>query len=82
MLKLEEKTFYHKLIALDKRIGFVGAMVIMLLLWIPTWLSVFPGVFSYDAYDEWQQVVTGNITAHHPVLHVLFLGGIVARSSR
>lgn len=50
---------------------------ILLLLWLPAWLSIFPGVFSYDAYDEWQQICTGELTSHHPVLHVLFAGGLV-----
>lgn len=56
-----------------------GYMIVIFLvvMWIPAWLSIFPGAFSYDAYDEWQQVHLGNITAHHPVLHVLLLGGLV-----
>jgi len=53
-----------------------GYMIIILLCWLPTWLSIFPGAFTYDAYDEWQQVCTGNLTSHHPVLHVLLLGGL------
>lgn len=44
--------------------------------WIPTWLSLFPGAFSYDAFDEWEQVHNGMLTAHHPVAHVLLLGGL------
>ena len=71
-----EKTGF-RLEKIEKKMSFPILMLIFVLLWTPAWLSVFPGVFSYDAYDEWMQIYTGNITAHHPVLHVLYLGGIV-----
>lgn len=60
----------------DLHLPIWGYMLIMLVCWLPTWLSIFPGAFTYDAYDEWQQICTGNLTAHHPVLHVLLLGGL------
>lgn len=72
ILKLREKLAY-----IDQKLSMPVTMIILFVLWIPSWLAVFPGVFSYDAYDEWMQICTGNITAHHPVIHVLFLGGIV-----
>lgn len=50
---------------------------ILLLCWLPALLSIVPGVFSYDAYAEWEQVKTGLITSHHPVVHVLLAGGLV-----
>lgn len=62
--------------AVDINLPIWGYMIIILLCWLPTWLSIFPGAFTYDAYDEWLQISTGNITAHHPVLHVLLLGGL------
>lgn len=52
-------------------------VILMFLFWVPVWLSIFPGAFSYDAYDEWQQIVSGVITSHHPVIHVVLLGGLV-----
>lgn len=56
---------------------FIGGTLFLIACWIPVLLSLFPGAFSYDAYDEWQQIKNGDITAHHPVLHVLVLGGLV-----
>lgn len=50
---------------------------IMLLGWMPAFLSIVPGVFSYDAYAEWEQVKTGMITSHHPVIHVMLVGGLL-----
>ncbi len=53
------------------------SVLVLLLLWVPIWLSIFPGAFNYDANEEWRQVVAGAITSHHPVLHVLMSGGLV-----
>ena len=50
---------------------------ILLICWLPVWLSIFPGAFAYDSFTEWQQFRDGMITSHHPVLHVLLLGGAV-----
>lgn len=41
---------------------------ILMLCWLSALLSIVPGAFSYDAYAEWEQVRTGMITSHHPVL--------------
>lgn len=35
------------------------------------------GFFVYDAQEEYLQVVTRNFTTHHPLIHVLLLGGII-----
>lgn len=45
--------------------------------YFPVFLAVYPGFFVYDAQDEYLQVVTRNFTTHHPLLHVLLLGGII-----
>ncbi len=51
--------------------------LILFLCWVPAWLSIFPGAFAYDALTEWQQVRDGMITSHHPVIHVLWVGGLL-----
>ncbi len=48
-----------------------------LLCWIPVFLAVYPGFFVYDAQDELIQVQTRNFTTHHPLSHVLLLGGVI-----
>ncbi|MDE6204126.1 MAG: hypothetical protein K2G19_11705 [Lachnospiraceae bacterium] len=50
---------------------------IILLCYLPVFLAVYPGFFVYDAQDEYMQVVTRNFSTHHPLLHVLLLGGII-----
>lgn len=50
----------------------------LLLCWLPVFLAVYPGFFVYDAQDEFVQVQTRNFTTHHPLPHVLLLGGIIS----
>lgn len=49
----------------------------LLLCWLPVFLAVYPGFFVYDAQDEYIQVATRSFTTHHPLPHVLLLGGIL-----
>ena len=76
----EKKIFIEKRsdkIEKGKILLFIGGIVFLLICWLPTWLSLYPGAFAYDAYDEWQQIKNSVITEHHPVLHVLLVGGLV-----
>lgn len=52
-------------------------IAILLVCWLPVFLSLFPGAFAYDASDEWEQVARWELTSHHPVAHVLWAGGLV-----
>ncbi len=40
-------------------------------------LGVYPGFFVYDAQDELMEVVTRSFNTHHPLLHVLAMGGTI-----
>lgn len=40
-------------------------------------LAVYPGFFVYDAAEELAMVQTRSFTTHHPLLHVLALGGTI-----
>jgi hypothetical protein len=51
--------------------------VFMAACWGIVLLGVYPGFFVYDATDELMEVVTRQFTTHHPLFHVLYLGGIV-----
>lgn len=67
----------------EKRDGLSGKKRVALLVcffllcWIPVFLAVYPGFFVYDAQDELIQVQTRNFTTHHPLPHVLLLGGVI-----
>lgn len=49
----------------------------LIICWLPVLLAVYPGFFVYDAQDEWLQVASRTFSTHHPLVHVLLLGGIV-----
>lgn len=49
----------------------------LLLCWLPVLLAVYPGFFVYDAQEEYLQVASRTFTTHHPLTHVLLLGGII-----
>lgn len=51
--------------------------IFLLLCWLPVLLAVYPGFFVYDAQEEYLQVASRRFTTHHPLLHVLLLGGII-----
>lgn len=60
-----------------QRASFFLTAGIILLCYLPVFLAVYPGFFVYDAQDELMQVVTRSFSTHHPLLHVLLLGGII-----
>ena len=60
----------------DKKM-FLLTWLIIFVCWIPVFLAFYPGAFVYDAQDEYIQVVARNFTTHHPLIHVLLLGGAV-----
>lgn len=55
----------------------LAAFLFLLLCWLPVFLAVYPGFFVYDAQDEYIQVAARNFSTHHPLVHVLLLGGMV-----
>lgn len=55
----------------------LAAFLFLLLCWLPVFLAVYPGFFVYDAQDEYIQVATRTFSTHHPLVHVLLLGGMI-----
>lgn len=53
------------------------SFVVLFLCWLPVFLAVYPGFFVYDAQDEYMQVASRTFSTHHPLVHVLLLGGMV-----
>lgn len=56
---------------------FLKTMGMIFLCYLPVFLAVYPGFFVYDAQDELMQVITRNFSTHHPLIHVLLLGGVI-----
>lgn len=51
--------------------------VLLLLCWLPYFLSSYPGYFLYDAQIELNMILTAEYSTHHPLAHVLLVGGVV-----
>ena len=58
------------------RMTFLYAGIIFLC-YLVVFLGVYPGFFVYDAQDELMQVITRSFSTHHPLFHVLLMGGTV-----
>lgn len=78
---VDEDDIWHKLYrkwnGLSERKRTALTMCLFFLCWMPVFLAVYPGFFVYDAQDEFIQVQTRNFTTHHPLFHVLLLGGTI-----
>lgn len=59
--------------------------LLIFLCWLPIFLAYYPSVFAYDAEGQLYQVLAGDYSTHHPLLHTLFLGAFfrlgIARGS-
>ena len=67
-----------KIESLYARVNFFHFWIALIVFWIPYLLACYPGIASYDANYQLSQVgETLNLTAHHPIIHTLLLGGCV-----
>lgn len=55
----------------------IFAFVLLLVMWVPTFLALYPGLFVYDAPWQYTMYYTNEVTAHHPVLHTYLMVGIM-----
>ena len=76
LLKAEGRKRKQKEQSVTAKAFGITALVVFLC-YLPVFLAVYPGFFVYDAQDELMQVITRNFSTHHPLIHVLLLGGII-----
>lgn len=48
-------------------------LALLMLCWSPVLVAYFPGITGYDMDFQVYQIVSGNYSSHHPLLHTLFL---------
>lgn len=72
---LDKKTYKKNKI--DNKKWFFYTFFFFMICWGIVLAGVYPGFFVYDAGDELLEVITRQFTTHHPLFHVLFLGGII-----
>lgn len=61
----------------QKKENYIDVALIFLASWIPSFITAFPGVFSYDAPAQLWQFVTGNIDNRHPTISSLIYYTII-----
>ncbi len=61
---------------------FAVYMTVILACWLPVFLAYYPSVFAYDAEGQLYQVMAGDYSTHHPLLHTLFLGAFFRLGDR
>ena len=49
------------------------SLVLLVLCWSPVLVAYFPGITGYDMDFQIYQIVSGNYSSHHPLLHTLFI---------
>ena len=57
-------------------------LVFLFVCWLPVFLAYYPSVFAYDAEGQLYQVIAGDYSTHHPLLHTLFLGAFFRLGGR
>lgn len=57
----------------NKKIVFVVSFVILVLSYIIYFLSMYPATLSSDSLGEMNRAITGLVSDHHPVAHVLMI---------
>ncbi len=58
----------------QSRRWFFIAWGVIALCWLPYWLTLYPCVVSGDTMTQYHQVLTGEFSNHHPIVHTLSLG--------
>ena len=75
--KIRLPSFLEKLIGNANIKTFIFVFILIMILWIPTFLAVYPGYLCYDALSQLYQYEAGNFEAWQPVIHTVILGGFI-----
>lgn len=60
----------------------LGSLLLLLLAWLPVYLAYYPGICAYDAPVQTGQIMEHYYFDHHPIVHTLFLQGMLWLGSR
>ena len=58
---------------LKGKTAFCLAFAVLILCWTPVLIAFFPGIDGYDIDGQHYQILSGNYSTHHPLLHTLYL---------
>lgn len=60
---------------------FFMSFFLIFLAWLPIIISFYPNNFAFDASTQVRMVIYDCISTYHPVIHTIFLGGLLKLSS-
>lgn len=63
-------------IIFDEKNGKI-AWIIMMMAWMPNYISYLPGIFTVDAINQLEQFINHVFTDHHPILTTLIISPII-----
>lgn len=70
----EKKWKLDKKIFKNGKYSILRYFLLILIAWLPVIISFYPGIFSYDAAGQLNQIFAGKYSSHHPMIHTLFFG--------
>ena len=50
---------------------------LLIILWMPVLLALYPGLYAYDASWQYDMYCMGAVSEHHPVIHTYIVGWII-----
>lgn len=70
--------FFTSYLGGQKRYSYLIMWAFILISWIPFLLAEWPGAWTFDVLSQTQHLLTEDpISAHHPVIHTLWLSGCI-----
>ena len=55
------------------------SFAVLMIIWTPSFLAFYPGIFAYDNQWQYFMYVTDEINTHQPLMHTLILGFIISK---
>ena len=71
--KLETSNLINRSKALEKKKNYLFLFGIFLLVLLPSYLALFPGIVTVDGLAQLYMAFNDSFTAHHPLIHTLLL---------
>lgn len=58
----------------------ISITIVLFICWLPCLLAAYPGFYNYDSFSQVPQALYEEVpySAHHPLLHTLLMGKIIA----
>ena len=76
-LHAESKEYLPNRLIKKSRVYFFIIAALLLIVWLPALLAVYPGIYAYDASWQYDMYTQACVTEHHPVIHTYLVGWLI-----